>query len=58
MDLPHHMVLKGDFQDLLQMYILMEGGTSKIHHEDVPAPVDSYRTHLTPLLEQGDPLHF
>ena len=29
------------------------GGTSKIHHEDVPAPVDSYRTHLTPLLWSG-----
>ena len=29
------------------------GGTSKIHHEDVPAPVDSYRTHLTPLLWAG-----
>ena len=29
------------------------GGTWKIHHEDVPAPVDFYRTHLTPLLWSG-----
>ena len=28
-------------------------GTSKIHYEDVPAPVESYRTHLTPLLGAG-----
>ena len=29
------------------------GETWKIHQEDVPAPVDSYRTHLTPLLWAG-----
>jgi hypothetical protein len=35
---PHHMMWKGDLQALLQMYI--HGGTSKIHHKDVPTPVD------------------
>ena len=54
MDPTHHMVLKGHLKDLLQMYMLMaHGGTWKIHHEDVPAPVDSYRTHLIPLLWAG-----
>jgi hypothetical protein len=29
------------------------GGTSKIHHKDVPTPVEFYRLHLKPLLWPG-----
>jgi hypothetical protein len=29
------------------------GGTSKILHEDVPTPVETYKTHLTPWLWPG-----
>jgi hypothetical protein len=42
-------MLKGDLQDLLQMYILMEEHQRYIMRM-YQAPVESYRTHLTPLL--------
>ncbi len=51
MDPPHHMMLKGDLQALIDVHT--HGGTSKIHHKDVPPPVESYRLHLTPLLWPG-----
>ena len=49
MDPTHHMVLKGDLQDLLQMYMLMEEHERYIM-KMYQTPVESYRTDLTPLL--------